>query len=162
MKTMITFILICMTTITMGQNATQQENTVISEEKLVELKEVLQKLSTKLEKLQEQDVLITKADMKILKLKLSEAMVKLDHSMDLQESVYITTDNGEKVKVAYSFKINPQDDNTVDAIQDVNFVAIGDTLTDVLKELQESPKLKELADRMNELEKKYELRETKN
>ena len=100
--------------------------------------------------------------MKILRLKLAETMVKIENSETFKEFVHITAENGEKVKVAYRFTAIPEDQTKISAIENVNFEVIGDTLSHVLMELQESPKLKDLAARINELEEKLESKQSKN
>lgn len=162
MKKFITCMFICFTALGFGQNKTGEDAAIITKEKALELKGVMRELSTKLEALQQEDVLITKVDMKILRLKLAEAMEKIENSEKYKEFVHITAGNGEKVKVAYRFTAIPDTNTTISALEDVNFEAIGDTLTEVLKELQESPKLKDLAARINELEEKLESKQSKN
>lgn len=162
MKTVITFMFICFTALGFGQNNTTEDASIITKEKTLELKEVMRELSAKLEALQQDDVLITKVDMKILRLKLAETMVKIENSETFKEFVHITAENGEKVKVAYRFTAIPEDHTKISAIENVNFEVIGDTLSRVLMELQESPKLKDLAARINELEEKLESRQSKN
>lgn len=159
MKTVITFMFICFTALGFGQNNTTEDATIITKEKTLELKEVMRELSTKLAALQQEDVLITKVDMKILRLKLAEAMEKIENSEKYKEFVHITAENGEKVKVAYRFTANPETNSKISALEDVNFEAVGNTLTEVLKELQESPKLKELAESLTKVEKKLAKKE---
>jgi len=100
--------------------------------------------------------------MKALRLKLAQAMIKLENNEGLAQRLESGKNKNDNVKIVYSFSSSLDDLDTVTTLEDIDFDMLGETLREVVDDLQESPKLKELANKIKQLEEEQTKKETNN
>ncbi len=155
MKTVITTVLILISIICSGQDQKDTNKEFFTPKQTAQLEEVVKELSTKLAGIQNNQALFSSEEMNVLK----EALLKVQttvNSEQLLATFQELNDSSKDVKITY--KVVYDDGaitSNIKSLDGVDLSGLVSALKEVAIKLHESPKLKELAKNLKELESKY-------
>lgn len=158
MKTLITLCIVLAVSICTAQEPTEKVSNLFTPEQVEQLKETLSSLSEKLKN--SEGAIFTKEEATLIMQKLQSTQEQLAKSTVFTKTIKTATSPTSHTKVKYSITFDEEENPQVIAdLKNLDLKPLSDTLAEFVVALQDSPKIKELSEKMEQVHEKIKVEE---